>query len=247
MKFSLLSTAFLMFSTVIAQEQIKYSYKENSNQAFTSSYWQVDPCIDINYFSLYATDGFFKQTGSKKTIIKSVSGDATYYTDCKSTGATRTTLSFYSTEPVTGLVFSPLTNVTIKTNITAFFSKSQCIIQSFEYPDFNSGESFYSYYVCGDEFDSGTQELTINTLMNLPAAGAASSVYSSNNKGINRGPGYFEKYESKSKCKSSVVAKNIIKLGKKAPFDIPNTEFTNTGEICKVSSGSSQRYLFTDV
>ena len=194
---------------------------------------------------MFASDGFVKASGSKKEIVKSVSGYSTFYSNCKSTGATRTDLSFYSTEPVAGLVFSPLINATIKTNMTAYFTKSQCVIQTFEYPDFESGEGSYSYYVCGDEIDSGTRPLSIDTIMSLSTD--LSSDYSSTNKGVTRGPGYLVKYESKSRCKTAIPTKNVISFGKKIPIVFSTDSGSSFGEICKAKSGYSERIMFTEV
>ena len=246
MKFAIASTTLLslILSTIVeANEVVKFSYKENSNQAYVSSYWQTDPCIDFNYFSLFASDGFVKQAGSKKEVVKSVSGYATIYSNCKASGATRTEYSFYSTEAVTGLLFSPLKNVTIATNMTAYFTKSKCVIQTYEYPDFESGEGSYSYYVCGDEIDSGNRPLSIDTVIGLPLD--FSGDYVSINKGVNRGPGYLVKYESKSRCKSAVPTKNVITIGKKLPIVFTTDTGASYGEICKAQSGYSERIMFS--
>lgn len=235
---SLLSLFFA--TTVQANEVSKFSYKENSNQAYIQTYWQNDACLEFNSFSIFASDGFIKAVGSKKEIIKSVSGSATLYSNCKTSGATRTELSFYSTDPVSGLLFSPLKNATIATNMTAYFTKSQCVIQSYEYE-----EGLYSYYVCGDEIDSGTRPLSIDMILALPAV--VSSDYSSVNKGVNRGPGYLVKYESKSRCKSAIPTKNIITFGKKIPIVFATDGGASFGEICKAQSGYSERITFSEI
>jgi hypothetical protein len=245
MKLFLLPT--LLSSLIVtvngAKETVKFTYKTNSNQAYTSSYWQTDPCIDVNYFEMFASDGYTKQTGSKKVTFKSLEGASTFYSNCKSTGATRTEFNFYSTEGVSGLVFTSLANITVMTNVTAFYTKSLCVIQSYEYPDFESGEEIYSYYVCGDPFESDTKTLSIETILKV-TTGVDADEYTSVNKGVNRGPGYVVKYESKARCKSALTTKNIVKLNKKALFTIPLDEFSTFGEICKASSGSSERYMF---
>jgi hypothetical protein len=233
----------ILLAATVTAETTKYSYKDNANQAYTSSYWLVDPCVDMNSFSMYATDGFFKSSDSKKTSVKYLNGEAAIYSDCTSTGATLTTFNFYLTEPLSGLVISSLTNVTVKTNVTAFFTKSTCTVESSEYPNSDSPKN-RTYYVCGSDYESETNTLTIDTVMKLPTSAASSKVYSSNNKGVNRGPGYLEKYESKSKCKTVVATKNTLKWGKKMTIIIPDTDFSNTGEICKVSSGYSERVTF---
>lgn len=246
MKFTIASTTLLslIFSTTVgANDVVKFSYKENSNQAYVETYWQTSPCIDYNSFSMFASDGFVKASGSKKEIVKSVSGYATFYSNCKTSGATRTDVSFYSTEPVSGLAFSPLKNATITTNMTAYFTKSQCVIQTYEYPDFESGEGSYSYYVCGDEIDSGTRPLSIDTIITLPPD--FSSDYTSINKGVTRGPGYLVKYESKSRCKTAVPTKNVITFGKKIPIVFATDSGSSFSEICKAQSGYSERILFT--
>ena len=244
MKITIASTSLfslLLANTVEASEVSKFSYKQNSNQAYISSYWQSNPCLEFNSFSMFASDGFIKAVGSKKEIIKSVSGYATIFTNCKTSGATRTDISFYSTEPVTGLLFSPLTNATITTNMTAYFTKAQCVIQTYEYPD----EGSYSYYVCGDEIDSGTRPLSIDTIITLPSD--FSSEYSSVNKGVDRGPGYLVKYESKSKCKSAIPTKNVITFGKKIPIVFDADNGVAFGEICKAQSGYSERITFSEI
>ena len=246
MKVTIVSTMLLsliLSITVKANKVVKFSYKENSNQAYVETYWPTSPCVEYNYFSIFASDGFVKASGSKKEIIKSVSGSAIFFSNCKNSGATRTELSFYSTEPVAGLVFSPLRNTTIATNMTAYFTKSKCVIQSYDYPDFDSGEGSYSYYVCGDEVDSGTRPLSINTIIQLSQE--YSSDYTSINKGVNRGPGYLVKYESKSRCRTAVPTKNVITFGKKIPVVFATDTGASYGEICKAQSGYSERILFT--
>jgi hypothetical protein len=250
MKLSITSTALfglVTFAATDAAEMTKYTSKEDSNQAFTSSVWQVDSCFDSNYFTIYANDGFVKTSDSTKTILKYLNGEATIYSDCTSTGATVTTFNFYATEPVLGFVISPLNNATVKTTVEAFFTKSKCVVESYEYPDSDSGKTSNSYYVCGDsgdEFESGTKTLTIDMVMSLPKDDAYAKVYSSNSRGINRGPGYIEKYETKSKCKSTVTIKNTLKWGKKTTVVIPDTQSSTTGEVCKLSKGYSERILF---
>lgn len=249
MKLAITFTSLLslfLATTVEANEVSKFSYKENSNQAYIQTYWQNAACLEFNSFSIFASDGFIKAVGSKKEIIKSVSGSATLYSNCKKSGATRTELSFYSTDPVSGLLFSPLKNATIATNMTAYFTKSQCVIQSYEYPDFESGEEgLYSYYVCGDEIDSGTRLLSIDMTLTLPAV--VSSDYSSVNKGVNRGPGYLVKYESKSRCKTVIPTKNNITFGKKIPIVFATDSGASFGEICKAQSGYSERITFSEI
>ena len=246
MKFAIASTTVLslILSTIVqANKVVKYSYETNSNQGYIETYWQTSPCIEYNSFSIFASDGFVKVSGSKKEVIKSVSGYATLFSNCKKSGATRTDWSFYSTDPVSGLLFSPLKNTTITTTLTAYFTKSQCVIQSYEYPDFENGEGSYSYYVCGDEIDSGTRPISIDTIISLPTD--ISSDYTSINKGVNRGPGYLVKYESKSRCKAAVPTKNVITIGKKLPIVFTSDSAASYGEICKAKSGYSERILFT--
>jgi hypothetical protein len=192
---------------------------------------------------MFASDGFVKNSGSKKEIIKSISGYAILFSNCKKNGATRTDLSFYSTEPVNGLVFTQLKNATIATNMTAYFTKSKCVIQSYEYPEFESGEESYSYYACGDKIDSGTRPLLISTIMQLPAN--YSNDYTSINKGVNRRPGYLVRFESKSRCKTAVPTQNVITFGKKIPIVFATDSGASYGEICKAQSGYSERILFT--
>jgi hypothetical protein len=248
MKLTIASLTSLLLSlilsiTIEANEVVKYSYKQNSNQAYVESYWRTNPCIDYNSFSLFASDGFVKASGSKKEIIKSVSGSGVFYSNCDRIGATRTELSFYSTEPVTGLRFSQLTNVTIATNLTTFYSKSQCIIQSYEYPDEFGEEESIKYYVCGDEFDSGTGPVSIDTIIKLSTN--FSSDYTSINKGVSRGPGYISKYESKSRCKTAVPTKNVITFDEKIPIVFSTDSGYSYSEICKAQSGSTERIMFT--
>ena len=192
---------------------------------------------------MFLSDGFVKQSGSKKETFKSVSGSATLFSSCNKKGAVRTDISFYSTEPVTGLKFSPLRNVTVATSMTAYFTKQQCVIQSYEYPDYETDEPVRSsYYVCGDQFSSGTRPLSIDTVINLTQN--YTSEYSSTNKGVNRGPGYLEKYESKSRCKSSEPTKNVITFQTKIPIVFKTELGFSYGNICKVQSGFSERIVF---
>lgn len=247
MKLTIAFTAlFSLFLSASANEVYKFSYKENSNNAFIESYWPNAPCIEFNSFAMFLSDGFVKQTGSKKETFKSVSGSATLFSSCNKKGAVRTDINFYSTEPVTGLNFSTLSNVTVATNMTAFFTKTQCVIQSYEYPGFESGESeTSSYYVCGDQFSSGTRPLSIDTVINLTQN--FTSEYSSTNKGVNSGPGYLVKYESKARCKSAAPTKNVITFFTKTPI-VLKTEIGYTyGDICKVQSGFSERIVFDAV
>jgi hypothetical protein len=243
MKLSMSSTIMLglaTFTSTVTAETTKYSYKENSNQAYSSSYWRVDPCLDYNSFTMYATDGFVKNDG-KKEIIKYLNGDASIYSDCQSNSATLTTFNFYSTENLSGLVVTPLTNATMRTNVTAYFTKSACAVESYDYPAQDSNPISYSYYVCGEGYESGTKALTIDTVMKLATGDVLSKVYSSNTRGVTHAPGYLEKYETKSKCKTAVATKNTLKWGKKTTIIIPTTDFA---EICKVSSGFSERISF---
>ena len=248
MKFTIASTTLLsliLTPIAAANDVVKFSYKENSNQAYVETYWQTSPCIEYNSFSIFASDGFVKVSGSKKEVIKSVSGYATLFSNCKKSGATRTDWNFYSTDPVSGLLFSPLQNATITTNMTAYFTKYQCVIQSYEYPDFESGEEFLSYYICGDAIDSGTRPISIDSIISLPTD--ISSDYSSVNKGVTRGPGYLVKYESKSRCKAAVPTKNVITIGKKLPIVFTSDSAASYGEICKAKSGYSERIMFTAI
>ena len=127
--------------------------------------------------------------------------------------------------------------------MTAYFTKQQCVIQTYEYPDYETGETIESsYYVCGDQFSSGTRPLSIDTVINLTQN--FTSEYSSTNKGVNRGPGYLEKYESKSRCKSSEPTKNVITFQTKIPIVFKTELGFSYGNICKVQSGFSERIVF---
>ena len=63
---------------------------------------------------------------------------------------------------------------------------------------------------------SGTRPLSIDTVINLSQN--FSGAYSSTNKGMDRGPGYLVKYESKSRGKSAAPMKNVITVGTKIPI-----------------------------
>jgi hypothetical protein len=74
-----------------------------------------------------------------------------------------------------------------------------------------------------------------------------STDYTSNQKGVARGPGYVLKYETKSRCKSATLTKSSIKLGKRAEIVIPPTEYFADAEICKLKSGTTERYIYTSI
>jgi hypothetical protein len=244
MKISILATTFLssfVFTVNGGKDVIKFTYKENSNTASVSSYWQTDPCIDTNYIELFASDGYIKQTGSSKVTFMALEVTSTFYTGCTKTGATRTDFNFFSTDPVSGIKFASLNNFTLATSVPAYFTKSKCVIQSFNFPE--SGELSLKYYVCGDPYESGTKTVSINTVMKV-TTGVNADEYSSVDKGVERGPGYVLKYESKSRCKTTVTTKNIVKVNNKALYTIPLDEFSTFGNICKASSGSSERIMF---
>lgn len=234
----------LVVAATVTKEKVKYTYKTNSNNAYVSTYWQKEPCIDYNSFWMFAADGYTKESGSSKVTIKSVEGSLTYYSNCVSTGATRTYISFYSTEPVSGMVFRQLNNVTIFTNMTAFSTKVKCVIQSYTYPDIDSSEESYSYYVCGDPYESKNKKISIDTIMKVNK-GVDADEYTSIEKGIERRQGYISKYESNQRCKSSNIAKNIIKINKQVPITILFNDDSTYSNICKVSSGYTERILFT--
>jgi hypothetical protein len=234
----------LVVAAAVTKEKIKYTYKANSNTAYVGTFWQTEPCIDYNSFSIFAADGYTKQSGSSKVTIKSVEGSLTYYSKCVSTGATRTDISFYSTEPVSGLLFRQLNNVTILTNITAFSTKAKCVIQSYTYPDSDSSEETYSYYVCGDPYESKNKKISIDTIMKA-TTGVDADEYTSIEKGVERHQGYILKYESNQRCKSTSITKNIIKINKQVPISIAINSDNTDSNICKVSSGYTERILFT--
>ena len=247
MKFTIASTSVLslFLSVVVGAETIKYKFKENSNKADIETYWKTDPsCVEFNSFSIYATDGYFKAGGEDKTIIKEVYGSATLYSNCKESGANRLDVNFYSSELVSGLVFSQLKNVTIDATLSAYVSKSKCVIQSYDFFEFEP--ELLSYYVCGDVVDSSTRPMSIK--MVIAPETDFSNEYTSIEKGVTRAPGFLVKYETNSRCKFSVATKNVITLGKKNPIVFEtdtDSEAFSYGKICKVKSGSSTRIKFT--
>lgn len=251
MKFTIASTSLLSLFLSVAvgakKDVVKYKYKENGNIADINSYWKNDEsCVEPNSFSLFATDGYIKETGEDKDIIKSVEGFATLYSNCKEGTAIRTALNFLSSESVQGLFFTQLKNVTIDTTLTAYFSKSKCVIQSYEFFEFESSEpEVFSYYVCGDEIDSGKRPISISTVI-APLTNF-SSEYTSIEKGVTRGPGYLLKYDTNARCKTASATKNVITLGKKNPIVFTaDSDDLLFGTICKVKSGIKERIKFME-
>lgn len=253
MKFTIVSTNLLclFFSVAVqAKEEVyKFKFKENSNTASIDTFWKTDKsCVEPSYFSLFATDGYIKVAGGDKETIKSVNGYATLYSNCKDGIATRTELSFFSSiisEPAPALVFSQLKNVTIDATMTAYFSKSKCVIQTYDFFEFESTESeVFSYYVCGDEIDSGKRPISIHTVLAPPTD--FSDEYTSIEKGVSRGPGFLLKSDTNSRCKTTVATKNVITLGKKNPIVFSSNSDDFVSKICKVKSGATERIKFTD-
>jgi hypothetical protein len=232
MNFVLASIAlFGFFGTANGVQKVyTYTYKKDSNQAFSANYWQDESCLEGSSIEAFASDGFTKAKGSKKVTFKAVEGYATTYSACDSAGATRTTVSFFSETPT--LKFSALNNVSIATTVDAFYATSQCAIET--YVDETGFE--YSYYSCAEETGFGNATVSIDLFVKT-----SGGVYTSVTNGVNRGPGYVVKFKSSSRCKQASSWTWDVSIGG-TPLFVSN-DF-GYGDICKANEGYTERYVF---
>jgi hypothetical protein len=224
--------------TIEANNVVKYSFKQNSNQAFASLVWQQSNlCLTsaLNYFSLYAADGLDKASGSNKESINLIRGYLDFYSNCDSIGATYTRM-FFSTEAVSvsELKFTALT-AAIATNLTTNYEKFQCIILS----ETEFGEETNPYYDCV-VIERGIGSLSVDTIIQVSKD---SYKYMSIGKSVDPGPGYVYKESYKRHCNEAFPTMNVLTFNK-VPILLGDYNEYSSSSICKAQSGSTERITF---
>jgi hypothetical protein len=204
------------------KQQIKSTFKENSNWMRSRSSWLSDSCPTSNYFQMYATDAY---NDTKTEASGYMFGFMSYYTSCNSNGTTQVSFAFDLVENLSGIVFLPKkTTVDIRVNVTV--TTSQCILVQ---------DLDYSYYNCGY---GSFEDQTVSIKAVIKTDGEASSKQIED--GVINGPGYIETFKVQTKVSTAIAISTVVEVGEDLQIIVPQNEF-NYSTIGKVIRGGTLR------
>lgn len=232
---NLITSLVLVFSFAATvhgnRDSVKFSYKQNANLVYSEAFWVDEPCVEGSFLSVFAGDGFVKVKGEKKIQFEAAEVYGTFFSECNEAGATRTDLYLFDEDAE--LVFGGLDNATVSISASGgSVSTSPCTLETFT-DEFGT----YSFYSCSEGVSS---EATLSLNLFTKTLGG---VYIERSNGISKGPGFFTKYKSSSKCKEQLSSTFTNVVVNDIPFTV-NSGF-GFGDICKVKEGYSERFYYS--